>query len=184
MKTVIAGLILSGLSASVSAATITLTPPVSNAGIGETVTVEMFMDFTGTPTLGGGVDLFFDAAGLQFLTWTPENLGDPTFLATPQVLPGQLDGIGFGDFGGLTGPAKVGTATFQALSAGAWDLNLAGTDSLVGPFVSATTFGVQSVQFGSASVQVAALAAPVPPALWLFGSALAAFTIIGRRGNA
>ena len=68
-----------------------------------------------------------------------------------------LNGLAFGDFNGLAGPAVVGKLTFKALATGRADItlnaNLSGPNN-PGPFVSATTFVPQNVGFTGASIDI------------------------------
>lgn len=163
--------------ASVPAASIVFDPVVDTVSVGAPVALDVKMDFTDDPTLGGGFDVFFDPIILNFDSWVSAGLGDPGFAREPDVSAGELNGIAFGDFNGLMGPALVGTLNFTALSPGDALLTLAVNDFPAGPFVSATTFVEQTVEFGSATVTVV----PEPAVGWLFGSGLMTMVWGARR---
>ena len=184
MNKLIAGLILSGFSVSAQAAVVHMDPlsVQPSYAIGEVVAMDLMIDFTGTPTIGGGVDVFFDPSGLEFKSWTAELLGDATFKRNPDVLSGELNGIAFGDFAGLPVTAKVGTVEFKVLQLGSWLVDLEANDAPAGPFYSATDFSLLSVQYADTTVIVNAV--PIPSAVWLFGSALLAFVGFKRKKTA
>ena len=58
LSTVFTALALLGLAVPASAATISLSPTTSNVAPGGTVSLALIADFSGDPTLGGGVDIF------------------------------------------------------------------------------------------------------------------------------
>ncbi len=139
--------------------------------IGETVVLDLRIDFTGNPSIGGGVDVFYDISGLAFQTWTAAALGDANFRRAPDVQAGELNGIAFGDFAGLPQTAKVGTLTFKVLQTGVWLIDLESNDTPAGPFFSATTFNQIPVTFNDTTINTASVV-PVPGTVWMFGSAL------------
>jgi len=166
----------------VHAATISFNTTSVTAGIGDIITLDVLMDFTGDPTVGGGTDIFYDASVLSFQSFdfgTTTLTLDPSFSRSPDVLSNELEGLAFGNFGGLSGPGIVGTLTFQAIAVGDITLSMAETDNLLagGAFTSATTFGPQAVSFGTADVSIV----PVPAAVWLFGSGLLGLIGVSRK---
>lgn len=182
MNKLLAGLIIGGFSMSAQAALVYLEPLSAQPSyeIGEIVALDLKIDFTGTPTIGGGVDVFFDTAGLEFNSWSASALGDASFKRAPDVLPGQLNGIAFGDFAGLPQIATVGTLEFKVLQTGSWLIDLEANDAPAGPFYSATTFSQLPVTFNDTTVNAASVV-PVPGAVWLFGSALLALFSSSRK---
>ena len=180
MNKLLAGLIFSGFSLSAQAALVYLEPVSAQPyyEIGEVVALDLKIDFTGTPSIGGGVDIFFDTSGLQFNNWSAAVLGDASFKRAPDVLPGQLNGIAFGDFAGLPQIATVGTLEFKVLQTGSWLIDLEANDAPAGPFYSATTFSQLPVTFNDTTIDAASVV-PVPGAVWLFSSGLLA--IFGTR---
>ncbi len=147
------------------------------------------MDFSDDPTLGGGLDIFYNSSLLEFVSFVLDpNLGsDPDFTRDPDDLGDKLEGLAFGEFGGLTGPARVGTLTFNTkMQAGTANFTMdTTTNTLVGGFVSGVTFLAQTPEFIGASVDLTDLTSPtvvpVPAAVWLFGSGLVGLAGIARR---
>ena len=173
MNKLLAGLIIGGFSMSAQAALVYLEPLSAQPSyeIGEVGALDLKIDFTGTPTIGGGVDVFFDTVGLEFNSWNAAALGDASFKRAPDVLTDQLNGIAFGDFTGLPQIATVGTLEFKVLQSGSWLINLEANDAPAGPFYSSTTFNQIQVTFNGTTINAASVV-PVPGAVWLFGSAI------------
>ena len=166
------------------AASITLITSATTIPVAGIVDVEVWMDFTGDPTLGGGSDLFYDASILGFDSWTYAGLGDPGFAYSVDTgTPGAIIGISFGDFAGLprvaepsgclpgSGPCLVGTASFTGLATGTDTLNMADNLGPAGPYISTDFSSVISVDYGTADITVIE-SVPVPAASWLFASSL------------
>jgi len=171
-------------SANAYAATINFSDTAISANVGDTITLDILMDFTGDPTLGGGTDIFYDASVLSFQSFdfgTTTLALDPAFSRSPDELANELEGLAFGSFAGLEGPGTVGTLTFQAISIGDITLTMAVTDKALkgGDFISATDSSVQTVTFGTANISVSQI--PVPAALWLFISGLLGLSALSRR---
>ena len=169
----------------VHAATLSFSSASVTANVGDLITLDVLMDFTGDPTVGGGTDIFYDASVLSFQGFdfgTTTLSLDTDFNRTPDGLTNELEGLAFGNFGGLSGPGTIGTLTFQAIAVGDITLSMAVTDNLLagGDFTSATTFGPQVVSFGTADVSIV----PVPAAVWLFGSGLIGLVGVARRKKA
>lgn len=168
-----AGIVLAGIFglANVQAATIYLNPSFSEVGEGDTFTLELWMDFAGDATLGGGLDIVFDnfvdGDQLTFVSYVPEALGDPALISTPTIAAAKnaLEGITFGDLiDGLEGPALVGTLTFTANIAGNYNLSL--RDNVdAGGFYSATGLSPQQQfpLYAGAAIDVDAIQPPPPP---------------------
>ena len=160
------------------AATVSFGNASVTAGVNDIITIDLLMDFTDDATLGGGTDIFFNDAVLSFQSFDFSSTTlvlDPAFSRLPDadVLAGKLEGMAFGNFGGLSGPGVIGTLTFQAIAVGDSALTMAVTTEALkgGDFISDNTFGPQVVSFGSANVSVVS-AVPIPAAAWLFGSGL------------
>ena len=160
-----------GPAAPVVAPTVFMTPSSQNVQPNGTVTIDLQMDFTEEPTLGGGTDINFDPARLTYVSFTfdPAFDDDPAFRRQPDLeSPGVLNALAFGKFSGLTGPARVGTFTFQATGArGTTALTMDADEpgGFAGPFVSAITFLEMEVVFTGADVNVGApdiAASPTP----------------------
>jgi hypothetical protein len=149
-------------------------------------TLELFMDFTGTPTVGGGINISTESPGgqLSLLEFVPstyfQTIPDPAFTGfgptvpgagpsdPPVPLPPNTLEIHFGNFVGLSGLNKLGDIVIGLNSAGPGNLNIAIND-FYGDFFS-TGAMKQSVSLSGASLQVV----PVPAAAWLFVSAIGA----------
>jgi len=175
-------------SSAIQAATISFDRPLITASVDEFISLDILMDFTDEPTVGGAIDVFYNESILSFQSFDFDSTTpglDPVFNRLPEVLSGELEGIGFGSFSGLSGPGIVGTLTFQVIGDGSAILNMAITDNNLagGEFTSVSALGggekpkVLSVDFGSTEVRVV----PVPAAIWLFGSGL--FALVGVAGK-
>ncbi|MEW6218063.1 MAG: VPLPA-CTERM sorting domain-containing protein [Thermodesulfobacteriota bacterium] len=172
-----AALALSGQAAGVQAATIWLSPTSQTVMVGDPVTLQMFMDFTDEATFGGGVDLFYNDAVLDYVSYTPGGIGMPFYDRAPDELPGELNGIGFGHDNGISGPGLVGTLLFNAVIRGTVDITLATNDLPLGEFYSAVDFERMTVDYLGAQVN----AVPLPAAGWLLGSGLLGLVGLRRR---
>lgn len=161
------------------AATITLNAINSPLTVGSLATFELWMDFTDDSTLGGGVDVLFDNFTnnnqLSFNSYTPEAIGDTSFINMPTLnLAGnRLEGITFGSFDGLKGSMLVGTLVFNTLVAGNYSLSL--IDSLEAGGFSSITGANQAPDYISATLAVdpAIAAVPIPATGWLLLAGLA-----------
>lgn len=177
--------VMSLFCAAAQSASISLTPANQNVALGDAVTVQLTMDFSEDATLGGGVDVFYDASILQFVSFVFDAGlgGDPSFERNPDELAGELNGIGFGHFEGLSGPSLVGTFTFNTLKTGVVNFLLSANDFPAGDFISATTFEAQTVSFSGTTVNVSVV--PLPAAAWLLMSGLGLFAFsAGARRHA
>lgn len=177
------GILLFAATAS-QAATISFGKALINADLNGTFSVDLRIDFTGDATLGGGIDIFFDSTAISFSAFdfgSTTLVLDPFLSRSPDPLPGKLEGLAFGDFGGNEGPGVIGTLTFQAISLGSSALTMAVTTNpkINGDFIAANGIDLQVVYFGSASVEVSAV--PVPAAAWLFGSGLIALAGVVKK---
>ncbi len=187
-----AAVLMSAVSSAqaVSLSLITSTPSVA---IGDTIELQVLMDFSDDATLGGGFDINFDPSLVSYVSEsyvTDSALGsDPDFTRDDnsmvadtrnrvEVQPDSLVGAAFGDFGGLSGPATVSSLSFIANAGGDAVFSLgASTSGSVGGFLSAGSFGEQFPVFSGATVSIV----PVPAAVWLFGSGLVGLIGIARR---
>lgn len=156
----------------VQAATISLNPASQSVSLGNQISIQLNMDFSGDPTLGGGVDILYNSSLLSFASFSFDaGLGDdPLLQRQPDVLPGTLNGLAFGNFDGLSGPSIVGTLIFNTIGAGVANFTLAENVLPAGGFFSAATFDQQAVTYSGASVNVTAV--PLPAACWLMLSGL------------
>jgi DNA-binding beta-propeller fold protein YncE len=137
--------------------TMSLVPSVVTVPEADTFTLTLRMDFTSDPTLGGGTDIMWDPAFLALESFTVIPFGDPEYRrdgVIDEVL-GLIDGFAFGDFNGLTGPADVATITFKALVPGVTSVTMDDdSDGIGGPFVSAITLEIQTVDFQAAAIDI------------------------------
>ncbi|MGZ8219033.1 hypothetical protein [Methylomagnum sp.] len=177
-------LVGAGAATSAEASSLWLNSLTPNVSVGDQAVFELWMDFTGDPTLGGGVDVVFDnftdGNQLAFAAYTAEPLGDTDLISTPSVaaMGDRVEGITFGDLAtGLEGPALVGTLQFNANAAGNYNLSLVaaagGFFSITGP--------EQFPTFTGDSVNVEAV--PLPATGWLMLSALWGFFGFRTRSN-
>lgn len=172
-----------GVISSALASSVSLSPSSQTVALGSVFSLEIDIDFTDEATIGGGIDVLFgnftNGNEITFLSFTPANLGDPGFRRTPDVRSNELNGIAFGEFNGITGPASVGVLTFQANQAGSFEFNLAANDFPAGAFVSAVTNRPFAPDFTGARINVSSV--PVPAALWLMLSGVGAISGINLR---
>jgi hypothetical protein len=168
-----AAIFIAGLS-SANAASVYLAPTTGTIDVNSGPAIlQLFMDFSDEPTLGGGIDLEIQGP-IELLGFTPSsyfNTLDTAFTGystNPVIADGNF-ALWFGDFDGLSGIHELGTLTFDLLATGdaAIDVNI---NNWYGPFISADTLEQQTVALNGATLHVAAV--PVPAALWFFTSAL------------
>jgi hypothetical protein len=186
-KQFLSALLLGVFATGTQAATISLDPDLATVNLGDQIVIDINMDFTDDATLGGGFDVFFDSTRVSFVSFVFDGtLGsDPSFTREPDLLSGKLEGFAFGNFGGLSGPSRIGTLTFDTLDTGLAAFSAAvTTDPLKGgDFVSSSSFNTQSPNFIGTSVDIAASNVPIPAAVWLFGSGLGLIGIgVRKRG--
>lgn len=176
-RVLIAGVCLAGAASLVTAqaSSIYLVPPNQTANPGNPVQLELWMDFTGDPTIGGGIDVnfdnFVDGNQLSFISYTPAALGDPLLISAPALsaLGDALQGITFGDLvNGLEGPALVGTLAFTANLVGNYGFSLA-DNADAGGFYSIS--GPQQFPLYTGSAVVIEAAPPPPGGVPLPGTA-------------
>jgi hypothetical protein len=179
----VAALVLGGISTTASAASVYLQPSSLMTNVGGTFGVDVYWDFTGNATLGGGTDVTWDPSGLSFvdLVFDSNPNFDPAFTRTGTVSPGLIDGMATGSFNGLAGdgPLYVATITFQALTAGTFAIDLSQDTGIAGPFVSLVGQTYPDLTFSGASVDVSV---PLPAAAWLMIGGLG--TLLGYRRRA
>jgi hypothetical protein len=163
-----------------NAASVSLVTDQTDIKVGDLVEVNLLMDFSDNPTSGGGVDVFFDSSKLNFIQFNfdPSFPLDPSFSHTPDLLMNQLDALAFGSFNGISGPAKVGTMSFETLAVGRFDVTLAITDNIFwsGGFNNAINLLPIDVNFQATQINVAPV--PLPAGVWLL---LSGFLLLTRR---
>lgn len=202
LNTCIAATLLGLASVSAQAVTLSIITSTPSVKVGDTIELQVLMDFSDDPTLGGGFDIIFDPSLVAYVPnsyITDLSLGsDPDFtrddnpLVTDptkqvEIQADRLAGAAFGNFGGLAGPASVGPLSFTADVAGTAVFSLgASTSAVVGGFFSAVTFTEQFPNFIGTTVTITPITpeVPVPAAVWLFGSGLLGLIGIARRRTA
>lgn len=160
-------------TAAAPAATITAST-TQMPGVGDIISISLHGDFSTLSTIGGGFDIFFDNSQLQFHSFgfsDAANLfDDPLLRRVPDVLDGELNGIGFGNFAGLGGVFELAVVQFQVLSAGTSQLTLmtneGGPPSNPGGFFDING-AAMPVEFIGAQITTI----PLPPTIWLLTGA-------------
>ena len=126
---------------------------------GDTVELVVMFDFIDDPTIGGGIDLFWDPTAFVAGSWLHGGLGLPKFALDPVFGPGEAIGAGIGDFEGLA-QGLYGTLSLEVASGvapGQYSITLAENMGVAGPFFSAQTFQQYppgSIDLGSATVSL------------------------------
>jgi hypothetical protein len=170
-------LLLGATAGTAQAASVFLSPAdqVVPPGTGN-VTLELFMDFTGSPTVGGGIDL--DLSGpISLVSFAPSsfftNTADPAFSGFGTDKADADFEIHFGSFSGLSGQNKLGDLTLSFVGIGVGNVSLA-INSFYGDFIS-TLGAVQQVTLTGAQVS----SVPLPAGAWLLLTGVGA--LVGRR---
>lgn len=164
------------LPVSVSAATVYLVAPSTDLFLGQTYQVELwtadFGPFVGS--VGGGVDAFYDAAVLDYVSWTDTSGSTIPTPGLPQDLIGEVNAIQVdtGAIDWLPIPAmQSGILEFTVLptaALGATSITLAENDTPLGGF-----FAMAPIAFNGASFNILnGATVPLPGGLLLLGSAL------------
>lgn len=166
LNTFLAAALLALLGSTAHSASVYLNPSDLTANLSDgTATFELFMDFTGTPTVGGGVD--FSLSGpISGLSFAPsvffQTVADAAFTGFGTALAdGDLE-IHFGSFTGLSGLNKLGdlTVTLNGLGAAAIAVSI---NSTFGAFFPTTGVDPLPVELLGAQLTVV----PLPAAGWL-----------------
>jgi hypothetical protein len=180
----VAALVLGGISTAANAVSVYLQPSTQDVVLGNSFGVDVYWDFTGNATLGGGTDVTWDPSGLSFvsLVFDTNPLFDPAFTRIGDVSPGLIDGMATGSFNGLagSGPLYIATITFQTLAAGSFAIDLSEDAGIAGPFVSILGMTYTDLTFTGGNVNVSAV--PLPAAAWLMIGGLGA--LLGYRRKA
>ncbi|WP_239058978.1 PEP-CTERM sorting domain-containing protein [Colwellia sp. Arc7-D] len=176
-------LLMSPFAAQAGFITLSPTTIVTNLNDGDFITMDILIDFTAEPTIGGGFDIVFDPLALGFQNLLIPPFADPLFFRPPDLFPGLLSGWAFGDFNGLTGSAVLGSITFQVLSTMGASTSVSTQENLfpVGPFVSAVTFRPMPVTFNSIDLTRASAPPTVPEPSTLAIFALGIMGLASRR---
>lgn len=192
LKTILAVALVAGLSIPASqAASVYLTPASVNGiydpnAASNTVSVELWMDFTGEPTIGGGIDLDFQGP-ISMGVFTPTSYftstADPDFTGHGTADADNDYEIHFGNFAGLSGVNRLGDISVNLLGAGEGRILLS-INRLYGVFYG-TDFLSQDVDLlpeGGAAITASAV--PAPAGVWLLLTGLAGLATrrYARRG--
>ena len=159
------------ISAPSLALSVSIAPLSSDVNAADgSISVELLMDYTGDPTIGGGLDFTFTGP-VAFTGFTPSAF----FMSLDITGHGTTDAdndyeIHFGDYSGLEGPEVLGALNFDLLGPGTASIDIS-INSLWGGFYSAATFNPQAVDLNGATANIAS-AVPLPAAAWLFFTGL------------
>lgn len=149
------------------------------ASAGDVITLDIFFDFTGEPTLGGGFNVFYTASQLDFLTYDIADFGEPAFNRAPDVAEdGVLLGASVGDYEALEF-GLLAQMSFLVTGNSGFSIELRNAPGLGGAWISAIDFvTLVTPTFGRID---GVSPVPVPAAAWLFGSALLGLGAIRRK---
>jgi hypothetical protein len=130
-----------------------------NIMVGNSVTIDVFADFSAEATLGGSFDIVTSDALLTYQNTsfaTVTTLQDPDLNRAPDVKNNKLEGFAFGGIDGVGTYGVVGSMTFTADSIGTFIVSAANSDcsSCGGDFISDQTFSSMAVAFDSIAVTV------------------------------
>lgn len=172
-KSILAVAVLAGLSMSASeAASVYLTPASQTVPYtaGGSTSVELWMDFTGEPTIGGGIDLDFQGP-ISMGVFTPTsyftNIAEPDFTGHGTEYADNDYEIHFGNFAGLSGVNKLGDISVNLLDIGVGSISIF-INSWFGDFYG-TDLSLQTVDLNGAGIN----AVPAPAGVWLLLTGLA-----------
>lgn len=171
---------LLGISSS-NAASLYLLPASSDVQLSAgTTTLELYMDFTGTPTIGGGIDLSLTGP-ISFASFTPSSY----FAGLDSLFSGHgstnADGdyeIHFGDFAGLGGVNKLGDINVNLLAGGSGGIGLA-INQFYGQFYDTNSLPM-TVALNGAEVNIV----PLPATVWMLLTGVGSLLIRRVRWNA
>lgn len=178
LKAALAVVALGALSLpAAEAASVYLTPASQSVSAGSgPVTLQLFMDFTGTPTVGGGIDLDF-LGPISVGTFTPTtyftSTADPFFTGFGTANADNDFEVHFGNFAGLSGLNKLGDLSVNLLGAGAGQIVMS-INSTYGDFYGTDSLK-QTVTLSGADINVV----PLPAGVWLLLTGVGA--LVGRR---
>lgn len=148
------------LSLQASADEVSLTATNPSVLPGETVFLQLEGDFLDEGTLGGGMDITFDPAVFSFGNYMPEPTGDPAYRRNPDVFPGLLSGAAFGEFTGIHIPVLIASIQFTVDSnapTGTFEIGVAASSGIAGPFASLGDFEEQTINFSPAQITILGL---------------------------
>ena len=193
INTCIAATLLGLSSVSAQAASIWLEPDSQNVSLGGVASLTLWADASDVGGfLAGGLDMFYDNGILTYNGDFAFDLGFPTdpffsrlgddcadVMAPGCSVPGEINGIAFGDFNGLAidGPTLVGTLSFTLINIEGLPtlVTMQDNDTPAGSWFATDGSGPLDVTYGSAEV------VPVPAAAWLMLSGLGLLGGLARR---
>lgn len=187
LKSILAATVLASLSMSVAeAASVYLTPATQTVPYvqGGTTSVELWMNFTNEPTIGGGIDLEFQGP-ISMGVFTPTsyftNTADPAFTGHGTANADNDYEIHFGNFAGLSGVNKLGDISVNLLGVGTGKILLS-INTFYGDFYG-TDFLQQDVSLEPV-LGAEVNAVPAPAGVWLLLTGLAGLAArrFGRKG--
>jgi hypothetical protein len=164
---IIGGLSFLGTGAA-NAAAVTFSTSSTSFTVGSQIAFDLQINFTDTAILGGGLDVLYGSFTnnnqLTFLSYTPSaTIGlDASLGRTPDIQSNKLNGIGFGNFSGLTGPGSIGQLIFTANTPGSYSLGLGINTADVGGFFDVNGNALPGLSLGSINFQVSSAVSPVP----------------------
>lgn len=197
IKKLLGGMALIALLAgTANAATVSLIGPAS-VGEGETFTVDMIGDFTGTGLQGGAVEILYDPTlvelvGFEFIAPADPTLSCPGAALCPDDPPGSLLLI-FSNFSlplisAADGVGTIGQLTLRALGSGdRGPSDVINLDMIDAGDIGGGWFGEGLVDLGAppdlfgASIAVETTVIPLPAAAWLMIGGLGALMGFRRR---
>lgn len=191
-KRVVLGVILSSVFAVANSASITLQSQVDSVTVGQQFAIDLSMDFSDEATIGGGIDIHYDALVANFVSFDFDSafllLSDPALTCPGGAACSDIDqpdvvqNIVFGSFSGIGGQHTIGTLIFELTGLGQAAVLPQTTTGTGGPFVSANTFQPMSVVFSGIQIDGGAITGPgpgpgpspvpLPASIWLLGSGL------------
>jgi len=177
------------------AASIWLKPATNvDTNIGEMMVYQLWADAADVGGfLAGGLDLFYDSTVLTYddnfafyagFDTDPafSRLGDNCFADVTIAgcsVPGEINGIAFGNFGGLAaaGATLVSSLSFTGLGVGVSPLTMADNDTPAGAWFATDGSGPLVVDYAVAVV-------PAPAAVWLMSGGLGMLLGFARKRKA
>lgn len=173
-----------GVMGAAQAASVSLSPASQPVVLGNNVSFNVIVDFTGTPTLGGAFQLSYSSSILGGASFSY----DSSFVSansltayTPTLTSGLITNLGF-DSASFSGSGTLGTITFSTINTGLASVVTAADADPFYRFLNTSGSSLNGVTYGSATAEVSAV--PVPAALWLMASGLSALGLGLRRRHA
>jgi len=142
-----------------------LTVTSDAVSFGEELTVDLHMESNDRPSTGGGLNINYDTALLDFVSFTPNPalVLDSAFGREPDITTEgvTLNGLAFGEFEGLSGSQLIGTLTFNPLSTGTVDLALSDNSTPMGTFYMVDGSVPATINYTGTSITITDNAVPV-----------------------